>query len=34
MCLSYIAEDILWFKPVELFTKYGRRGHIREPLGL
>ena len=30
-CLS--AEDINWFKPVELRTKYGSRGHIKEPLG-
>lgn len=26
-------EDILWFMPVELRSKYGRKGHIREPLG-
>ena len=26
-------DDIRWFKPVELWTKEGRRGHIREPLG-
>lgn len=31
--LFFNREDILWFKPVELRTKYGRRGHIREPLG-
>ena len=26
-------QDIDWFKPVELKTKHGRRGHIKEPLG-
>ncbi|CAI5963893.1 unnamed protein product [Closterium sp. NIES-65] len=26
-------EDGRWFQPVELFTKYGRRGRIREPVG-
>jgi len=26
-------DDIAWFKPVELRTKYGRRGHITEHLG-
>ncbi|KAI9011127.1 hypothetical protein BC832DRAFT_619418 [Gaertneriomyces semiglobifer] len=27
-------EDILWFKPVQVTTKMGRVGHIREPLGM
>jgi len=31
--MFFSREDILWFKPVELFTKYGRRGNIKVPLG-
>ncbi|CAM9706030.1 unnamed protein product [Chrysoparadoxa australica] len=27
------VEDILWFKPAELTSKYGLTGHIREPVG-
>lgn len=28
-----VSDDILWFKPVELRTKWGCRGHIKEALG-
>jgi Uncharacterized conserved protein len=31
--IFFNREDIEGFKPVELRTKYGRRGHIKEPLG-
>jgi len=31
--MFYNREDIDWFKSVELRTKYGRRGHIKEALG-
>ncbi|KAI7842810.1 hypothetical protein COHA_003556 [Chlorella ohadii] len=26
-------DDVRWFRPVELWTKAGRRGRIREPIG-
>lgn len=31
--MFHTPEDIRWFKPVELYTKHGRRGRITEPLG-
>ncbi|KRZ72880.1 T-complex protein 1 subunit theta [Trichinella papuae] len=31
--MFFNRDDVLWFKPVELRTSSGRRGHIKEPLG-
>ncbi|XP_049866337.1 pre-rRNA-processing protein TSR1 homolog [Pectinophora gossypiella] len=31
--MFFNREDILYFKPCKLRTKYGRTGHIKEPLG-
>ena len=32
-CFLLFAEDIAYFAPVQLHTKHGRSGHIRESLG-
>jgi len=31
--MFYDPSDVRWFKPVEIWTKYGRRGHIKEAVG-
>ncbi|XP_037534173.1 pre-rRNA-processing protein TSR1 homolog [Nematolebias whitei] len=31
--MFFNRDDIMWFKPVELRTKWGRRGHIKDALG-
>ncbi|KNA18272.1 hypothetical protein SOVF_072290 [Spinacia oleracea] len=31
--MFHSPEDVRWFKPVEIWTKCGRRGRVKEPVG-
>ena len=31
--MFFNPDDIRWFKPLELWTKHGLSGHIRQPIG-
>lgn len=33
LLFNYHKDDINWFKPVDLWTKKGKLGRIKEPLG-
>ena len=31
--MFFNADDVIWFKPLELWTKYGMRGKIKDSVG-